>query len=159
MARELVGEANGAGLRVAVVVSRFNEFITERLLAGALSELKALGVDDDAVTVAWVPGAFEMPIVAKAAAGSGKYDAVVCLGAVLRGETDHYQHVCDGAAKGILQAGLETGVPAMFGVLTVDSLEQAIHRAGAKLGNKGGETARAAVETARLLSHLRDPSS
>lgn len=156
---ELRGDLNGAGLRVCLIVARFNEFITERLLAGALAELRALGVADDQITVAWLPGAFEMPLAAKAAAASGTFDAVLCLGAVLKGDTDHYTHVCNAAASGILRAGLDSGVPVLFGVLTVDTLEQAIHRAGAKSGNKGAETARAAVETARVLAALRTASS
>lgn len=152
---ELDVSRDGRGVRVLVAVSRFNDFVTARLLDGALAELRALGVADADVTVAHTPGAFELPLIAKSAAKSGRFDAIVCLGAVIRGDTDHYQYVCDAATDGILRAGLDTGVPAIFGVLTVDSLEQAVSRAGGKAGNKGADAARAAIETVRTLEQLK----
>ncbi len=156
--RELDVSRDGRGLRILVAVARFNDFVTGRLLEGALSELRALGVADGDVTVARTSGAFELPLVAASAARSGRYDAILCLGAVVRGDTDHYRHVCEAATAGILRAGLDTGVPALFGVLTVDSLEQAIDRAGGKAGNKGADTARAAIETVRTIEQLKqDP--
>ncbi len=148
---------NGA-LRVLIAAARFNEFVVRRLVDGALAELKELGLADENVTLAWAPGAFELPLVARAGAESGRFDAVVCLGAVIRGETDHYQFVAGEAARGIADAAASTGVPVMFGVLTVDNLEQALERSGGKVGNKGAEAARGAVEMAHLLRRLR-PSS
>lgn len=146
---------DGPGLRVGVVVARFNDFVTRPLLTGALETLERHGVTDAAITVAWVPGAFELPVIAKAMAQSGRYDAVICLGAVLRGETDHYEMVAGQAARGIAAVGLDTGVPAIFGVLTADNMDQAINRAGGKSGNIGSNAAAAAVETARLLQAIR----
>jgi len=146
---------DGPGLRVGVVVARFNDFVTRPLLTGALETLERHGVADTAITVAWVPGAFELPVIAKAMAQSGRYDAVICLGAVIRGETDHYEMVAGQAASGIAAVGLDTGVPAIFGVLTADNMDQAINRAGGKSGNIGSNAAAAAVETARLLQALR----
>lgn len=146
---------DGPGLRVGVVVARFNDFVTRPLLTGALETLARHGVADAAITVAWVPGAFELPVIAKAMAQSGRYDAVICLGAVLRGETDHYEMVAGQAASGIAAVGLDTGVPAIFGVLTADNMDQAINRAGGKSGNIGSNAAAAAVETARLLQSIR----
>ena len=146
---------DGPGLRVGVVVARFNDFVTRPLLTGALETLERHGVADAAITVAWVPGAFELPVIAKAMAQSGRYDAVICLGAVIRGETDHYEMVAGQAASGIAAVGLDTGVPAIFGVLTADNMDQAINRAGGKSGNIGSNAAAAAVETARLLQALR----
>lgn len=146
---------DGPGLRVGVVVARFNDFVTRPLLTGALETLERHGVADAAITVAWVPGAFELPVIAKAMAQSGRYDAVICLGAVLRGETDHYEMVAGQAARGIAAVGLDTGVPAIFGVLTADNMDQAINRAGGKSGNIGSNAAAAAVETARLLQAIR----
>src|SRR4051812_43277907 len=125
--------------RFALVAARFNQFIVERLAEGALDALKRHGVGDEAVDLAWVPGSFEIPLVARRLAGSGKYAAVICLGTVIRGDTDHYDYVAGGAANGVAQAALATGVPVIFGVLTCDTLEQAINRAGAKAGNKGFE--------------------
>lgn len=148
--RELEGEPTGAGLRVCVVVARWNSFVTEPLLEGAVASLRACGVDDDAVTVARVPGAFEVPTAASWAATSGRFDAVICLGAVIRGETAHFEYVAGGAAEGILRVALSTGVPVVFGVLTVDTVEQALARAGGKDGHKGEEAARVAVEMANL---------
>ena len=146
---------DGSGLRMGVVVARFNDFVTRPLLTGALETLARHGVADAAITVAWVPGAFELPVIAKAMALSGRYDAVICLGAVIRGETDHYEMVAGQAARGIAAVGLDTGVPAIFGVLTADNMDQAINRAGGKSGNIGSNAAAAAVETARLLQAIR----
>ena len=155
MPQELQGTTDGPGLRVGVVVARFNDFVTRPLLTGALETLSRHGVADAAITVAWVPGAFELPVIAKAMAQSGRYDAVICLGAVIRGETDHYEMVAGQAARGIAAVGLDTGVPAIFGVLTADNMDQAINRAGGKSGNIGSNAAAAAVETARLLQAIR----
>ncbi len=154
MSRVLEGSLDGAGLRVCVVVSRWNEFVTRRLLEGAEKVLRERGVADGDVTVAWVPGAFELPTAAKWAAASGQFDAVVCLGAVIRGETAHFEYVAGGAAEGIRQAAQETGVPVIFGVLTVDTVEQALSRAGGKDGHKGEEAALAAIEMANLRRQL-----
>src|SRR6266545_2006381 len=140
--------------RFALVAARFNHFIVERLVEGALDALKRHGVADDAIDLAWVPGSFEIPLVARRLAGSGGYAAVLCLGAVIRGDTDHYDYVAGGAANGIAQAALATNVPVIFGVLTCDTLEQAINRAGAKAGNKGFEAALTAIEMVNLLRQL-----
>jgi 6,7-dimethyl-8-ribityllumazine synthase len=153
------GKLYGDGLRVAIVCGRFNDFITERLLTGAQDGLARHGVDDASVTVAWAPGAFELPLVAKQLAASGEYDAVICVGAVIRGATGHYEHVAGQCAAGIQQAQLETGVPVVFGVLTTDTIEQAIERAGTKAGNKGFEAALTAIEMADLLRQLPKPTS
>ena len=143
--------------RFAVVAARFNGLITESLLSGCLDALARHGVPEDRVDVAWVPGSFEIPIVAKSMAGSGRYVAVVCLGCVIRGETGHYDHVAGQAAGGVLQAGLATGVPVIFGVLTTDTVEQALNRAGIKGGNKGVDAALAAIEMVNLLKTLSAP--
>jgi len=148
------GSAGGAGLRVAVACSRFNGHVTELLLAGALAELEDLGVAEDDRTVAWVPGAFELPLVAKAMARTGRYDAVVCLGAVIRGETSHYDFVAGECANGLQRVQLEMSLPVVFGVLTTENLEQALERAGGALGNKGNEAAATAVEMANVLRRL-----
>ena len=140
--------------RFALVAARFNSAIVDPLVAGALDALKRHGVDDVAVDLVRVPGSFEIPLVAQRLASSGKYAAVICLGAVIRGDTDHYDHVAGEAAKGVGQAALKTGVPVIFGVLTCDTLEQAIHRAGAKAGNKGAEAALTAIEMVNLLRQL-----
>jgi 6,7-dimethyl-8-ribityllumazine synthase len=140
--------------RFALVAARFNGAVVDALVAGALDALLRHGVSDDAIDVVRVPGSFEIPLVAKKLASSGRYAAVVCLGAVIRGETGHYDHVAGGAASGVASAALETGVPVIFGVLTTDSLEQAINRAGAKSGNKGFEAALAAIEMVNLLRAL-----
>lgn len=142
--------------RFVVVAARFNQFVVDSLVAGAREGLRRHGVAEDAVDLAWVPGAFEIPLVAKRLASSGKYAAVICLGAVIRGDTDHYDHVAGAAATGVAQAALATGVPVIFGILTCDTLEQAINRAGAKSGNKGFEAALAAIEMANLLRLLPD---
>ncbi len=138
----------------AVVVSRFNRFITERLLEGALDALRRHGADMDRVTVAWCPGAFEIPLVAKKLAAGGAYDAVICLGAVIRGATAHYEVVVSGVGGGVGSAALETGVPIILGVLTTDTIEQAVERAGSKAGNKGEEAALTAIEMVNLLRRL-----
>src|SRR5262245_16646409 len=138
----------------AVVAARFNAVIVDALLAGAVDALKRHGVADDAVDVARVPGSFEIPLVAQKLAATGKYAAVVCLGAVIKGDTDHYDHVAAGAASGVAQAALATGVPVIFGVLTCATLEQAVNRAGGKAGNKGFEAAVAAIEMVNLLRHM-----
>lgn len=151
---ELEGHFAGKGLRVACVVARFNGFVTGRLLEGALSALRELEVSDDDISVAWVPGAFEIPVAAKWAAESGRFDAVVCLGAVIRGETAHFEYVAGSATEGISRVALDTGVPCVFGVLTVDTVEQAMDRTGGKEGQKGEEAARVAVEMATLRKLL-----
>ena len=148
------GQLRGDGLRVAIVCGRFNDLITERLLAGARDGLLRHGVDEASITEAWVPGAFELPLVAQRLASSGEYDAVICLGAVIRGATGHYEHVAGQCASGIQQAQLDTGVPVVFGVLTTETIEQAIERAGTKMGNKGYESAETAIEMADLLRQL-----
>lgn len=140
--------------RIAVVAALFNQFVVDHLIAGALDALKRHGVADDAIDVVRVPGSFEIPPVAQRLAASRQYDAVVCLGAVIRGETDHYDYVAGGAANGVAQAALATGVPVIFGILTCDTLEQAINRAGAKSGNKGYEAAITAIEMVNLLKQL-----
>src|SRR5438067_10432850 len=151
---EYQGQLRRDGLRIAIAASRFNDFITERLLSGARDCLVRHGVDAASVTVAWAPGAFELPLVGQRFAASGDFDAVICLGAVIRGATGHYEHVAGQCAAGIQRAQLDTGVPVVFGVLTTDTIEQAIERAGTKLGNKGFEAAATAVEMADLLRQL-----
>ena len=153
--RVLEGNGDGAGLRVAVVVSRFNSDVSDRLLDGALSELDRLRVRAEDVTVIAVPGAFEIPTAALAAARSRRHDAVVCIGAVIRGETPHFDYVAGEAARGIAEISRETGLPILFGVLTTDTMEQALARAGGSAGNKGAEAAQGAVEMARLLEVMR----
>ena len=155
MARELKGDLDGAGLRIAIVVSRFNEHVTSLLLRGALDGLAGHGVRDRDVTVAWVPGAVEIPITAKAIARQGSVDAIVCVGAVIRHETDHYRYVAGEAARGIADVSRETGVPVRFGILTTETDEQALARAGGSEGNKGYDSALAAIEMANLLRHMR----
>jgi 6,7-dimethyl-8-ribityllumazine synthase len=151
---ELEGSLDGAGLRVCVVVARWNEFVTRKLLEGTESCLGERGVEKENVTVAWVPGAFEVPTAARWAASSGNFDAVICLGAVIRGETAHFEYVAGGAAEGIGAVSRETGVPVIFGVLTVDNVEQALSRCGGKDGHKGEEAAQAAIEMANLRKLL-----
>jgi 6,7-dimethyl-8-ribityllumazine synthase len=152
--RTIEGKLIGAGLKFALVVSRFNSFITERLLEGALDCLRRQGVADDDLMVVRVPGAWEIPVAAKRLAQSGSHDAVVCLGAVIRGSTPHFDYVAAEVSKGIAQITLETGVPIAFGILTTDTLEQAIERAGSKAGNKGFAAAEAAIEMVNLLKEL-----
>jgi len=145
--------------RAGIVVSRFNELVTRQLLAGALDCLRRHGAEDDAVSVAWVPGAFEIPLVARRLASSGSVDGVVCLGAVIRGATAHFDYVAGQAAAGVARVALDTGVPVILGVLTIDTIEQAIERAGAKAGNKGWDAALAAIEMASLLRELPQPGA
>ena len=143
--------------RFGIVVSRFNEFVTSKLLQGAMDCLHRHGVPDDQVDIVWVPGAVELPLVAQRLAQTGHYVALVCLGCVIQGDTDHYKYVAGEAAKGIVQAALQTGLPVTFGVLTTETLEQAVHRAGVKSGNKGADAALAAIEMANLFSQLPKP--
>ena len=156
---EYEGQLRGEGLRVGIAAARFNDFITERLLAGARDGLLRHGVDEASITVAWAPGAFELPLVAQRLASSNEYDAVVCLGAVIRGATGHYEHVAGQCAAGIERVQLDTGVPVVFGVLTTETVEQAIERAGTKAGNKGFESAMTAIEMVDLLRQLPKRSS
>ena len=151
MSRRITGSLNGEGLRVGVVVADFNDFITSRLLEGAVAGLEAHGVRDEDITIASVPGSFEIPLVTKKMADSGQYDSVICLGAVIRGETDHYNFVAGEATKGIANASVSSGIPVIFGVLTTDTVEQAINRAGGKQGNNGYGAAVAAVRMANLV--------
>ncbi|MGH9150722.1 MAG: 6,7-dimethyl-8-ribityllumazine synthase [Acidimicrobiales bacterium] len=148
------GSLRGEGLRVAIAASRFNQVVTDRLLAGALDGLARHGVDEGSVTVAWAPGAFELPLVAARLAASGDHDAVICLGAVIRGETTHYDLVAGQCAAGIQRAQLDSGIPVVLGVLTTEDLAQALDRAGGKAGNKGSDAAGAAIEMADLLRQL-----
>ena len=149
------GSLNGGALKVAIVVARFNDFITERLLNGAKDCLLRHQMQDTHIDTIWVPGAFELPLTALTLAQSGKYQAVICLGAVIRGDTTHYDYVCNEAAKGIAAAGLQTGVPVIFGVVTTENTEQAISRAGGKSGNKGWDAAMTALEMANLLPQIK----
>jgi len=149
------GNLISEGLKYGVVVGRFNEFISSKLLSGALDAFKRHGAAEADVEVAWVPGAFEIPLIAQKMAESGKYDAVITIGAVIRGSTPHFDYVCNEAAKGVSAVALKTGVPTIFGVLTVDSIEQAIERAGTKAGNKGYEAAVTAIEMANLTKALQ----
>ena len=142
-------------IRVGIVAARFNEFITSKLLGGALDCLKRHGVSEDSVDVAWVPGAFEIPLIALKMAKSGKYDAVICLGAVIRGSTTHYDYVCGEVSKGVAQVSLQSEIPVIFGVLTTENIEQAIARAGAKEGNKGFDSAAGAIEMVSLIREMR----
>lgn len=155
MAHTFQGELNGEGLRVGIVVARFNEPITSRMLSGAREALDRHGVRESDVDVAWVPGAFELPLVARKLAETRRYDAVVCLGAVIRGETPHFDFVAGEAARGIAEVSRDTGVPTIFGVITPNTMEQAQARAGGKVGNKGYDAAVNAIEMANLLRQLR----
>jgi len=148
------GNLVAEGLKFGIVIARFNEFITSKLLGGTLDALKRHGASADNVEIAWVPGAFEIPLAAKKMAVSKKYDAVICLGTVIRGSTSHYDYVCAEVSKGVAHVGLESGVPTLFGVLTTDTIEQAIERAGTKAGNKGFDAAVSAIEMANLLKGL-----
>jgi len=158
VSRVFEGQLIGEGLKFAIVVSRFNEFITRKLLEGAEDALARHGVDMAQVDLAWVPGAFEIPLVAKRLATTGHYDGVICLGAVIRGATPHFDYVAAEVSKGIANTGLQTGVPILFGVLTTDTIEQAIERAGTKAGNKGFDAAEAAIEMANLLRAIEGAS-
>ena len=154
MASVIQGELLGAGKKFAIVVSRFNEFITSKLLGGAQDTLARHAVADKDVDIIWVPGSFEIPVTALRVAGSGKYDAVICLGAVIRGQTPHFDYIAGEVSKGVAHVGLATGVPAIFGVVTSDTIEQAIERAGTKAGNKGADAAAAAIEMANLFGKI-----
>ena len=154
MANIIEGYISGKGLKFGIVAARFNEFIVSKLVGGALDTLHRHETADRDIDVAWVPGAFEIPLAAKKMAESGKYDAVIALGAVIRGDTDHYNYVCSEVSKGIAAVGLESGLPVLFGVLTCDTLEQALLRAGSKAGNKGFECGVAALEMISLLEKL-----
>lgn len=149
------GHLVGTGKRFAIVGSRFNEFITSKLIDGAKDALIRHDVKDEDITTIWVPGAFEIPLIAKKAAKSGKFDAVICVGAVIRGATSHYDYVCNEVSKGIAHISLETEVPVMFGILTTENIEQAIERAGTKAGNKGFDCAMGAIEMINLLEELQ----
>ncbi len=152
--KTIEGNLLGEGLRIGMVAARFNEFIVSRLVGGAEDALVRHGINDEDITLAWVPGAFEIPMVAKQMAMSGKYDAVICLGAVIRGSTSHYDYVCAEVSKGTAMVAMETGIPTLFGVLTTDTIEQAIERAGTKAGNKGYDVACSAIEMANLRKQL-----
>lgn len=154
MAKVIEGTLKAEGMRFALVASRFNDFITSKLLEGALDALKRHGANEQDLTIVWVPGSFEIPLVARKLAASGKHDAVLALGAVIRGSTAHFDYVAAEVSKGVAQVSLETGVPVIFGVLTTDTIEQAIERAGTKAGNKGADAALAAVEMVDLLNNL-----
>ena len=150
----LEGKLIAEGMKIAIVGARFNEFIVSKLISGARDGLVRHGVNDDDITLAWVPGAFEIPHVAKKMAESGKYDAVICLGTVIRGATSHYDLVCAESSKGIANVGLETGVPVIFGIVTTDNIQQAIERAGTKAGNKGFDCAVSAIEMVNLIREM-----
>lgn len=149
------GLLTAKGLKIGIIASRFNEFITNKLLEGAKDSFIRHGGCDEDLYIAWVPGAFEIPIIAKKMAESGKFDAVVCLGAIIRGSTSHYELVCNEVSKGIAQVGLSTGIPVIFGIVTTDTIEQAIERAGTKAGNKGADAATTAIEMANLVKELK----
>lgn len=150
----LEGNVIGTGLKVGIVAARFNEFIVSKLVSGAQDALVRHGVSEDDIEIAWVPGAFEIPLIAKKMADSGKYDMVLCLGAVIRGSTSHYDLVCNECAKGVAQVSLSSGIPVLFGVVTTDSIEQAIERSGTKAGNKGYDVACSGIEMANLIRGL-----
>ncbi len=152
--RTLEGNVIGNGLKIGIVASRFNEFIVSKLIGGAEDALTRHGVDMDQVDLAWVPGAFEIPLAAQKMAQSGRYDAIICLGAVIKGSTSHYDYVCAEVSKGVASVALNTGMPVLFGVLTTDNIEQAIERAGTKAGNKGYDTACSAIEMANLMKTM-----
>jgi len=154
MAKVYEGKLSAVGKRFGIVVSRFNELISKKLLDGALDCLKRHQAEEDSIEIAWVPGAFEIPLTAKKMATSGKYDAIICLGAVIRGSTPHFDYVAAETSKGIALAGLDTGVPVMFGVITTDTVEQAIDRAGTRVGNKGWDAALGAIEMVNLFDAL-----
>ena len=142
------------GMKVGIVAARFNEFIVSKLLSGAVDGLVRHGVEEENITAAWVPGAFEIPVIAKKMAESGKFDAVICVGTVIRGATSHYDYVCNEVSKGIAQVGMNTGIPVLFGIVTTENIEQAIERAGTKAGNKGYDCALSAIEMVNLVSQF-----
>lgn len=147
----LEGKLTAKQIKIGIVAARFNEFITSKLVSGALDGLKRHDVEDDSIDIAWVPGAYEIPLIASKMAESRKYDAIICLGAVIRGSTSHYDYVCNEVSKGIAQVSLTNGVPVMFGILTTENIEQAIERAGTKAGNKGFDCALSAIEMVNLI--------
>lgn len=149
------GNLVSENVKVGIVVARFNEFITSKLLGGAIDGLKRENVKEEDIEVAWVPGAFEIPLIAKKMAESKKYDAVICLGAVIRGATSHYDYVCSEVSKGVAQVSMNAGIPVMFGILTTDTIEQAVERAGTKAGNKGFECAQGAIEMVNLIREMK----
>ena len=151
---KIEGKLVAEGIKIGIVAARFNEFIVSKLVSGAMDGLLRHDVKEEDVTLAWVPGAFEIPVVAKKMAESGKYDAVICLGAVIRGATSHYDYVCNEVSKGIAQVSLQSGIPVMFGVVTTENIEQAIERAGTKAGNKGYDCALGAIEMVNLMKQL-----
>jgi 6,7-dimethyl-8-ribityllumazine synthase len=151
---QYIGDYSAPAGRFAIVAARFNSLVTESLVAGCRDTLSRHGVAEDAIDLAWVPGSFEVPLVARKLAGTGRYVAVVCLGCVIRGETSHYDHVAGQAAAGVMQAAMSTGVPVIFGILTTESVEQALNRAGLKSGNKGAEAAMTAIEMVNLLARI-----
>lgn len=152
--KKFEGRLVSENIKIGIVASRFNEFITSKLLSGAMDSLLRHDVKEEDIHVAWVPGAFEIPLIASKMAKSGKYDAVICLGAVIRGATSHYDYVCNEVAKGIAMVSLESGVPVMFGILTTENIEQAIERAGTKAGNKGFDCATGAIEMIDLIRNM-----
>ncbi len=152
--QKLEGKLVAEGMKVGIVAARFNEFIVNKLVGGAIDGLTRHDVKDEDITVAWVPGAFEIPLIAKKMAKSGKYDAVICLGAVIRGATSHYDYVCNEVSKGVASVGLESEIPVLFGVVTTENIEQAIERAGTKAGNKGYDCALSAIEMVNLLKTM-----
>jgi 6,7-dimethyl-8-ribityllumazine synthase len=152
--KTLEGNVIGKGLKIGIVAARFNEFIVSKLVSGAEDALVRHGVNTDDIDLAYVPGAFEIPLTAQKMAGSGKYDAVICLGAVIKGSTSHYDYVCAEVSKGIATVGMNTGVPTLFGVLTTDNIEQAVERAGTKAGNKGYDAACSAIEMVNLMKAI-----
>jgi len=149
------GQLNADGMSFGIVISRFNDFITSRLLSGALDALTRHGAETEKVEVAWVPGAFEIPLVAKKMADSGRYDAVICLGAIIRGATPHFDYVAAEASKGVAKVAIDSSVPVIFGIITADTIEQAVERAGTKAGNKGWDAAISAIEMASLMQNLQ----
>ena len=152
--KTIEGKLIAEGLKVGIVVARFNEFIGSKLLSGAIDGLVRHGMNDDDIEVAWVPGAFEIPVMAQRMAQSKKYDAIICLGAVIKGSTSHYDYVCAEVSKGVASVSLQFGLPVMFGVLTTDNIEQAIERAGTKAGNKGSDCAESAIEMVNLIREM-----
>jgi 6,7-dimethyl-8-ribityllumazine synthase len=156
MPKTYEGQLTAKGLKFGIVASRFNEFITRKMLDGALDALKRHGADEATVEIAWVPGSFEIPMVAQKMAASGKYDAVICIGAVIRGSTPHFDYIAAEVTKGIAHAGMATGLPVIYGVITTDTIEQAIERAGTKAGNKGFDAGESAIEMANLLRSMAE---
>lgn len=152
--RTLEGKVVASGIKIGIVAARFNEFITNKLVSGAIDGLVRHDVDENDIDVAWVPGAFEIPLIAQKMADTGRYDAVICVGAVIRGSTSHYDYVCNEVSKGIASVSLKAGIPVMFGVLTTDTIEQAIERAGTKAGNKGYDCALGAIEMINLIKNI-----